>query len=37
MAVRSLGIRMQNQIPNEENLKRAAKDGLFVKVRLDPI
>ena len=32
MAAKSLRIRMENKIPNAEDLARAAKDRLFVKV-----
>jgi deazaflavin-dependent oxidoreductase (nitroreductase family) len=32
MAAKSLGIRMENKIPNAEDLARVAKDRLFVKV-----
>ena len=32
MAAKSLGIRMQNKAPNTEDLTRAAKDRLFVRI-----
>ena len=33
MAAKPLGIRMENKTPNREDLMRAAKDRLFVKVQ----
>ena len=35
MAANPLGIRMENTVPNREDLARAAKDRLFVKIRPD--
>lgn len=32
MAAKSLGIRMENQIPNREDITRLARDRLFVKI-----
>ncbi|HSL46628.1 MAG TPA: nitroreductase/quinone reductase family protein [Anaerolineales bacterium] len=32
MAAKSLGIRMENKIPNAEDLTRVAKDRLFVRI-----
>ena len=34
IAARSLGIRMENKIPNTDDVARVAKDRLFVKVEL---
>jgi deazaflavin-dependent oxidoreductase (nitroreductase family) len=33
MAAKSLGIRMDNRIPNEEDVRRAARGRLFVKIK----
>ena len=35
MAAKTLGIRMKKKSPNEEDVARAARDRLFVRVRLD--
>lgn len=35
MAAKPLGIRMENTVPNREDLASAAKDRLFVKIRPD--
>ena len=35
MAAKSLGIRMENKLPDLEDVSRVAKDRLFVKIRLD--
>ena len=35
MAAKSLGIRVDNKIPNREDVARVAKDRLFVKIRPD--
>ena len=32
MVAKSLGIRMENKTPNEEDVRRAARDRLFVKI-----
>ena len=34
MAARSLGIRMENKIPNAADIRRVAKDRLFVRIKL---
>jgi len=36
MAARSLGLRIENKIPDPEDMKRLAKDRLFVKIRVKP-
>jgi hypothetical protein len=33
MLARSLGIRMENKIPNAEDIARVAKERLFIKVK----
>ena len=33
IAARPLGIRIENKIPNAEDIKRAAKDRLFVRIK----
>jgi hypothetical protein len=35
VAAKSLGIRMENKVPNLEDVREAAKDRLFVKIRMD--
>ncbi len=34
MAAKSLGIRVENKMPNAEDIRRLAKDRLFVKIKL---
>ena len=34
MAAKALGIRMDNRLPDEEDLRRAARSRLFVKIKL---
>ena len=36
LAAKSLGIRMENKIPNEEDVRRTAEDRLFVRIQLVP-
>lgn len=33
MAARSMGIRMENNVPNAEDIRRVAKDRLFVRIK----
>ena len=33
MAAKSLGVRLESKTPNPEDIRRVAKDKLFVKVR----
>ena len=35
MAARSLGIRLENKVPNKDDIARVAKDRLFVKITPD--
>ena len=35
MAAKTMGIRLEKKSPNEEDVARAARDRLFVRVRLD--
>jgi deazaflavin-dependent oxidoreductase (nitroreductase family) len=35
MAAKSLGVRIENQTPNAEDLRRVAQDRLFIKIRLN--
>ena len=35
MAARSLGIRIENKVPNKDDIARVAKDRLFVKITPD--
>lgn len=34
MAARSLGVRIENNIPNADNIRHLAKDRLFVKIKV---
>ena len=34
MSARGLGIRLENNVPNKEDVRRVAKDRLFVKIKI---
>jgi hypothetical protein len=33
VAAKSMGIRVENKVPNEEDIRRAARDRLFIKIK----